>query len=101
MRANAVGGSTAHGKFQAVPGKVVDQSTMSHVSDETVMLQQVMHLIQNEFSQENWQAFWRTVVDGRTSTEAADELGVSPATVREEKSRVLARLRQVLEECDA
>jgi len=65
------------------------------------MMQQVMKLIRTEFSQENWQAFWRPVVDGRSSTEAADELGVSPAAVRKAKSRVLARLRQTMEEFDA
>ena len=56
--------------------------------------------IRGEFGETTWQAFWRTAVDGLTSRQAAEELGVTPNAVRLAKARVLRRLRKELgEDC--
>ena len=49
-----------------------------------------------EFSDPHWQAFWRTAVDGVPAAEVAEELNYSTAAVYQAKSRVLARLREML-----
>ena len=50
-------------------------------------------LLRPEFSEQTWQAFWRTAVEGQPAVEAAQELGMSPGAVRVAKCRVLHRLR--------
>ncbi len=52
--------------------------------------------VQNEFEYRTWQAFWRSVVDGIATSEVAQELSMSEATVRQSRSRILRRLRQQL-----
>ena len=47
-----------------------------------------------------WQAFWRTSIDGQGAADVARELGVSVAAVYMAKSRVLARIKEVLREAD-
>jgi RNA polymerase sigma-70 factor, ECF subfamily len=52
--------------------------------------------IRQEFQAKTWAAFWRTVVDGQATSLVAAELGLTPASVRQAKSRILRRLRQQL-----
>ena len=50
--------------------------------------------VRPEFSESTWRAFTLRVLEGKTSAEAAAELGVSKNAVDIAKSRVLSRLRQ-------
>jgi RNA polymerase sigma-70 factor (ECF subfamily) len=52
--------------------------------------------VHGDFEESSWQAFWRTAVEGRSGTAVAQELGLSPGAVSTAKSRVLARIRDVL-----
>jgi RNA polymerase sigma factor (sigma-70 family) len=47
-----------------------------------------------------WQAFWRTAVDSANGETVAKETGLSPAAIYLAKSRVLAKLRQVVAEVE-
>jgi RNA polymerase sigma-70 factor (ECF subfamily) len=47
-----------------------------------------------------WQAFWRTSIEGQSAADIARDLGLSVAAVYMAKSRVLARLKEVLHEAD-
>lgn len=51
-----------------------------------------------EFEERTWHAFWRSAVEGRPSVVVAQELGVTPAAVRQSRSRVLRRLKDLLGE---
>lgn len=53
--------------------------------------------VRPEFKATTWQGFWRTAVEQRGAAQVAAELGVSVGAVYIAKSRVLARLRQVVE----
>jgi RNA polymerase sigma-70 factor (ECF subfamily) len=53
-------------------------------------------LMQAEFQQATWQAFWHCVADGGPAAAVAAELGLSVDAVYAAKSRVLRRLRQEL-----
>jgi RNA polymerase sigma factor (sigma-70 family) len=46
----------------------------------------------------HWQAFWRISVDGATPVETAKALGMSLTAVYTAKSRVLARIREAIEQ---
>ncbi len=50
--------------------------------------------VHNEFADATWQAFWKTGVENRPIEEVARELGVSVGAVYIARSRVLARLRE-------
>ena len=53
-----------------------------------------------EFEDKTWQMFWRIAVDGKNAATIAEELGVTPATVRKAKSRILRRLKQEVGDLD-
>lgn len=43
-----------------------------------------------------WQAFWKTAVEGQSGQEAAADLGISVSAVYLAKSRVMARLKEMI-----
>lgn len=60
------------------------------------LARQALRLMQAEFAPATWKACWETVVEGRSATEVAQELGISENAVYIAKCRVLRRLRQAL-----
>ncbi|MCA9140954.1 MAG: sigma-70 family RNA polymerase sigma factor [Planctomycetales bacterium] len=91
------GGSTAMRRLNEIP----DQ--LSVPDDEPTKEAQVNELvarglgqIRSEFADKTWQIFQRSVIDDQTTAQVAQEFGVSPATVRQSRSRILRRLRQHL-----
>jgi RNA polymerase sigma-70 factor (ECF subfamily) len=60
------------------------------------LYRKAVDLVRGEFSEAAWQMFWRTAVDGIPTPDVAAELGASAAAVRQAKSRVLRRLKQVV-----
>ncbi len=56
--------------------------------------------VRPSYSAPTWQAFWATSVNGKTAAEVARELGLSVAAVYMAKSRVLARIKEVLRDAD-
>ncbi len=50
--------------------------------------------VRREVQQSTWQAFWKTAVEGRPGKQVADQLGMSLAAVYLAKSRVIARLKE-------
>lgn len=53
-----------------------------------------MALTRNEFEERTWQAFWLTTVEEKSPSLVAQTLEMTPAAVRQAKSRVLRRLRE-------
>jgi RNA polymerase sigma-70 factor (ECF subfamily) len=45
----------------------------------------------------SWHAFWRTAIDGQSSKQVAAELGMTVAAIYVARSRVLARLRELVQ----
>ncbi|MBY0522916.1 MAG: sigma-70 family RNA polymerase sigma factor [Gemmataceae bacterium] len=62
------------------------------------MVHRAVDLIRPEFEERTWRAFWRVALEGHATKDVAADLGVTPDAVRMAKSRVLRRLRQVLDE---
>jgi RNA polymerase sigma-70 factor (ECF subfamily) len=50
-----------------------------------------------EFKEATWQAFWRTAVEGQSAGEVSDSLGISLGAVYIAKSRVQARIKQIVQ----
>lgn len=69
----------------------------AELTEKVLLVRQTLRVIRTDFEQRTFQAFWRTAVDGLTSSEVGRELGMSPEAVRIARYRVLKRLRQELE----
>ena len=54
--------------------------------------------VRSEFEETTWQAFRQTAVEGRSPKDTATALGISVGAVYIAKSRVLSRLREVIQE---
>jgi RNA polymerase sigma-70 factor (ECF subfamily) len=59
-----------------------------------------LDLVRVEFHETSWKAFWRTAVDGLPTDVVASELGTTPASVRQSRSRIMRRLRMELGDLD-
>ncbi|MCA9082479.1 MAG: sigma-70 family RNA polymerase sigma factor [Planctomycetaceae bacterium] len=53
--------------------------------------------IRKEFSNDTWNSFWQTAIDGLDVDEAARQLNRTRGSVYASRSRVMKRLRQVIE----
>src|SRR3954467_4933888 len=53
-------------------------------------------LVRREVSDATWQAFWRTAVEGQPGSQVAADLGLSAAAVYHARSRVRARLKDLV-----
>lgn len=93
----AAGGTEAWQRMAQVCAAASDATgDDAGAAEFSAVLQLALESICAEFQDRTWQAFWRTVVEGRLTTDVAAELGMQPGGVRVAKSRVLSRLRQEL-----
>lgn len=60
-------------------------------------LHEAMVILQREVEPKTWQAFWLCIVDQRSTDDVAKSLEMTPANVRQCRSRVLRRLRHTIE----
>ena len=67
----------------------------------TQVFQWAAEQVQAEVRESTWQAFWRTCVLQQPIAEAAEQLGTNPGNIYVARSRVIARLRQLVEEFEA
>lgn len=56
--------------------------------------------VRSEFRETTWQAFWRTCVLNEAIADVAEQLGTTAGNVYVARSRVIARLREVVEELE-
>jgi len=93
------GGSTALGRLAEIPdpweGETSDESS-STPDESAALLRRALDQIRPTIEPQTWDAFWNTAVLGRSAGEVAKELGLTPAAVRQAKSRTLRRIRRQL-----
>jgi RNA polymerase sigma-70 factor (ECF subfamily) len=101
---HAAGGTTAQLRLLELPdaptGDDAETSENNAAVDHSFqeLFRRALAQIEQHFEAQTWQAFWRVVVEGKTTQEVARELSMQPGTVRVAKSRVLHRLRKELGE---
>jgi RNA polymerase sigma-70 factor (ECF subfamily) len=92
-RPQAEGGSDAWHNLQEVADPLPGPG-----EEETAEIDQLylraLEQVRGDFEERTWQAFWRTVIEGQTPATLADELHMTPANIRQAKSRVLRRLKE-------
>jgi RNA polymerase sigma-70 factor (ECF subfamily) len=89
----AEGGSDALTALQAVPEPPVPSPEEDAVEVRD-LYRRALEQVRGGFEEGTWRAFWMTVVEGRATAAVADDLGVTPAAVRQSRSRVLRRLKE-------
>jgi RNA polymerase sigma-70 factor (ECF subfamily) len=97
-REPAAGGTDAQRRLQDVPGPTPDVELSESQDEITDLYQRALTLVQSQFEERTWMAFWRVAVENRTPAEVATQLGITPNAVRQAKSRVLRRLKEELGE---
>lgn len=93
-RGTAVGGTAAQERLLQVAEESISTSDPPGAEDSP--WHGALGMVQAEFEDRTWRAFWRVVVDGQPPAAVADELGMTAAAVYKAKSRVLNRVRREL-----
>lgn len=73
------------------PDLVVEEAEFRNL-----LLNRLVPAMAEMFQPTTWQAFWRSVVDGRPAAEVAKELDISIDAVYKAKARVISRLHRQL-----
>jgi RNA polymerase sigma-70 factor (ECF subfamily) len=92
----AAGGSDAWQQLAQVPDPAAGPAETDDPDQEHGLIRRALQLLQGEFEDRTWQAFWRATVEGQAPADVAAALGTSLNAVYKAKSRVLQRLRQEL-----
>jgi len=93
----AAGGSEALERIAALPDPFGEESsTEEDASERCLLLRGAMELVRLEFENTTWQAAWQTAVESQSPAVVGHALGMKVAAVYVAKSKVLARLRQVM-----
>jgi RNA polymerase sigma-70 factor (ECF subfamily) len=94
---HATGGSDAWRSLQAVAERpdVEDDGEKAEVGQ---VYRRAVEQVRTEFEDRTWQAFWFVAIEGRAPANLIETLGMSPAAIRQAKSRVLRRLKQEMGE---
>jgi RNA polymerase sigma-70 factor (ECF subfamily) len=94
-KAVAAGGSDAHLRLQEVSDPHAEEDPADQLG---ALYHRGLELIRGDFEEQTWHAFWLTVVEGRSPSLVAPDLGLSAGAVRQAKARVLRRLKEELGE---
>ncbi len=79
----ASGGTDAQRRLEAQTDPAVQSPEEEDPAEELdALYRRALELVRSEFEERTWQAFWLTVVEGRSPVDIAAETGVSPAAVR-------------------
>jgi RNA polymerase sigma-70 factor, ECF subfamily len=97
-QANANGGSTAAQALAEIPELWQREDEPATGVETQLLVRRALAAVKNDFAEATWQAFWCTAMEGRSATDVAAELGLTPSAVRQAKYRVLCRLREELAE---
>jgi RNA polymerase sigma-70 factor (ECF subfamily) len=94
----ATGDSDAQRLLEEKPAPVGEESALFDIEYRRQLFRWAAEQVRGEFRETTWEAFWRTCVDGREIKQTAEQLGMSVGAVYIARSRVLARLRQKVEQ---
>jgi RNA polymerase sigma-70 factor (ECF subfamily) len=87
------GGSTARVRMMELPDELPDDPSGLVAK----LAGQALNLIQVDFQETTWRAFWRVTIDGEAPAYVASDLQMSVGAVYQAKYRVLTHLRSEFE----
>ena len=92
------GDTDAQRRLQEVPAREEEQAAWWDQEYEQRVFSWAAAQARERFQESTWQAFWQTAVEGKTGPEVARDLGLSVAAVYLAKGRVMARLKELIQE---
>ena len=92
----ATGGTTALRLVHEAPDLALGDE-LPEISEDRLVIHEALEMVRSEIQSQTFQAFWRSTVDGIAPSLVAEELGIPLQSVYQAKSRVLRRLRDLLE----
>lgn len=95
----ASGDSAVQRTLEGQPAQT-DASTSIELEYRRHLFQLAGRSIQQEFSPDTWQAFWKTTIESQSITSVAAQQNMTTGAVYIARSRVLARLRQRVKEIE-
>ena len=90
------GDSSIAKRFEELPATESEQSALWDQEHHKRIFEWAAERVRGEVQESTWRAFWQTTVDGRSGKDVAAELGMSVAAVYLAKSRVMARLKELV-----
>ena len=97
----AIGGPESQSMFDALTAEDGPESSEFDRELRRSIFQRASEVVRQEQSPKAWQAFWETAMVGKTPTVVSQELGMSTGAVRVAKCRVLARLKEVVNDLES
>lgn len=94
----AAGGSDFQRLLSEQPAANDEHATVFDLEQKRELFRWAADRIRDSFHPTTWQAFWRTTVDGEPIGKAANSLGLSIGSAYAARSRVMARLKQTIDE---
>ena len=92
------GDSALHRQFDELPAANAGDSELWDQELQRRLFEWAAERVQTEVQESTWKAFWQSTVENRSGKEIAIELGISVAAVYLAKSRVMARLKELVNE---
>lgn len=92
------GGTDGQHRLQELPARDEDQTSWWDEEYERRVFAWAADQVRGAFHDSTWQAFWQTAVEGKKGPEVAKALGLTVAAVYLAKSRVTARLKEIVRE---
>ena len=74
-----------------------DRQPIDPETSDPGMISRVLDTVRDQVHANTWQAFWRTAVEGQRPVDVAESLGMSSAAVCMSRSRILRRIRRLLD----
>jgi RNA polymerase sigma-70 factor (ECF subfamily) len=97
-----IGGPEWNQRLNQIPfddrPSLLDSATDEHPDEASLLFQQIMAWVDSEYTPVQRSAFKGVVIDQRPAREVADDLRVSVNQIYQNKSRILARIREVFHE---
>jgi RNA polymerase sigma-70 factor (ECF subfamily) len=87
------GGAAGWDRLQEVPDPLGSPDEQEH-SEVSQLYYRALEQLRGDFEERTWQAFCRTVLDGRSPATLTQELGMTDIAIRQAKARVLRRLKE-------
>ncbi len=92
------GDSSAQDLLEAQPARADAEAALWDQEYEQRLFTWAAEQVRGGFHDSTWQAFWQTAVEGRSSKAVAEVLGMTVGAVYIAKSRVLAKLRERIQQ---
>lgn len=92
------GDTTAQNLLEEQPAPPDDPEALWDREYEQRLFAWAAEQIRGGFEEKTWRAFWQTAVEGQSAGRVAEALGMSVGAVYIAKSRVLARLREQIQQ---